>query len=145
MLASPTFPCQGQPAEAPWRPALLTLLQITKSLSDRQAAYSIRNRIDRGCLVSLPLSAAAFDSMVLSEFRSRLVAGAAEEVLLDNVLELASAHQLLKAAGRLRSGSTHLLVAVRTMNRAVGPVAKIAKAVNGYNRKQIRRPPGTTR
>ena len=111
------FPTKGQPAQAPWRLALVTLLQFAESLSDRQAADAVRSRIDWKYLLGLSLGDAGFDSTVLSEFRSRLVAGAAEEVLLDTVLELASAHRLLKVGGRLRTDSTHVLAAVRTMNR----------------------------
>src|SRR5215470_6242652 len=32
------FPRRGQPAEAPWRLALATVLQFVENLSDRQAA-----------------------------------------------------------------------------------------------------------
>ena len=54
---------------------------------------------------------------MLSEFRTRLVTGAAETVLLDAVLEVAAAHRLLKAGGRQRTDSTHVLMAARVMNR----------------------------
>jgi transposase len=40
------FPRRGQPAEAPWRLALVTVLQFTEGLSDRQAADAVRGRID---------------------------------------------------------------------------------------------------
>ena len=40
------FPAKGQPAEAPWRLALVTLLQFAEGLSDRQAADAVRSRID---------------------------------------------------------------------------------------------------
>ena len=39
-------PPQGQPAEAPWRLALVTVLQFAENLSDRQAAEAVRSRID---------------------------------------------------------------------------------------------------
>ena len=35
------FPRHGQPAEAPWRLALVTLLQFAESLSDRRAADAV--------------------------------------------------------------------------------------------------------
>ena len=75
----------------------MTLLQFAEGLPDRQAADAVRSRIDWKYLLGLPLADAGFDSTVLSEFRSRLVAGAAEALLLDAVLEVAAAHQLLKA------------------------------------------------
>ncbi len=40
------FPVQGQPAEAPLRLALVTLLQFMEGLTDRQAADAVRSRID---------------------------------------------------------------------------------------------------
>ncbi len=43
---APLFPTRGQPAEAPWRLALVSLLQYAENLSDRQAADAVRNRID---------------------------------------------------------------------------------------------------
>jgi transposase len=111
------FPSKGQPAQAPWRLALVTLLQFAEDLSDRQAADVVRSRIDWKYLLGLPLADPGFDSTVLSEFRSRLVAGAAETLLLDAVLEIAATHQLLKAGGRQRTDSTHVLAAARAMNR----------------------------
>ena len=111
------FPAKGCPAEAPWRLALVTLLQFAETLSDRQAADAVRSRIDWKYLLGLPLSDPGFDSTVLSEFRSRLVAGAAEQVLLDAVLEVAAGHRLLKAGGRQRTDSTHVLAAARALNR----------------------------
>ena len=40
------FPKHGQPAEAPWRLALVTLPQVAENLSDRRAADAARSRID---------------------------------------------------------------------------------------------------
>ncbi len=40
------FPRRGQPAEAPWRLALVTIMQFAESLTDRQAADAVRSRID---------------------------------------------------------------------------------------------------
>src|SRR3954463_13764083 len=111
------FPAKGQPAEAPWRLALVTLLQFAEDLSDRQAADAVRSRMDWKYLLGLPLADAGFDSTVLSGFRARLVAGAAEMLLLDAVREIAAAQQLLKAGGRQRTDSTHVLAAARAMNR----------------------------
>lgn len=75
----------------------MSLLQFAEGLSDRQAADAVRSRIDWKYLLGLPLADPGFDSTVLSEFRSRLVAGAGEELLMNAVLEVASSHRLLKA------------------------------------------------
>ena len=37
------YPRRGQPAEAPWRLALVTFFQFLEGLSDRQAAEAVRN------------------------------------------------------------------------------------------------------
>jgi len=36
------FPKEGQPAEAPWRLALVTVLQFVENLSDQRAADAVR-------------------------------------------------------------------------------------------------------
>jgi len=43
---APLFAHRGQPAECPWRLALVTLLQFAENLSDRRAAEAVRGRID---------------------------------------------------------------------------------------------------
>ena len=40
------FPQRGQPAEAPWRLALVCLVQYMEELTDRQAADAVRSRMD---------------------------------------------------------------------------------------------------
>jgi transposase len=69
------FSTRGQPAEAPWRLALVTVLQYAEGLSDRQAAEAVRSRIDWKYALNLELSDPGFDATVLCEFRARLVAG----------------------------------------------------------------------
>jgi transposase len=48
-LFSGLFPTHGQPALAPWRLALVSILQFAEGLSDRQAADAVRSRIDWKC------------------------------------------------------------------------------------------------
>ena len=111
------FPRRGQPAEAPARLALVTLLQYAENLSDRQAADAVRGRIDWKYALGLELSDPGFDSTVLSEFRTRLVKGSAEQVLLETLLQRCQALKLLIPRGRQRTDSTHVLGAIRAMNR----------------------------
>src|SRR5215213_5297449 len=111
------YPALGQPAYAPWRLALVTLLQFREGLSDRQAAGAVRGRIDWKYLLALDLADAGFDFSVLCEFRSRLLHHEAAGHLLDRVLEVAREGGLLKARGRQRTDSTHVLAAVRELNR----------------------------
>jgi transposase len=111
------FPASGQPGLSPWRLALVTLLQFRENLADRQAAEAVRARIDWKYLLSLELTEPGFDFSVLSEFRDRLLAGSAEALLLDKLLERCRALGLLKARGQQRTDSTHVLAAIRVMNR----------------------------
>lgn len=67
------YPRRGQPAYAPWRLALIMLMQFRENLSDRQAADAVRARIDWKYLLALELDDAGLDFSVLSEFRSRLL------------------------------------------------------------------------
>ena len=111
------FPRRGQPAEAPARLALVTLLQFAEGLSDRQAADAVRSRIDWKYVLGLALTDPGFDHTVLSEFRSRLIAGEVETLLLDALLTVARAQGVLKARGRQRTDSTHVVGAIRVLNR----------------------------
>jgi transposase len=111
------FPSRGQPAEAPWRLALVTLMQFAEGLTDRQAADAVRTRIDWKDVLSLELADTGFDFSVLSEFRSRLLAHGAERRLFDLVLEQCRQRGWIKARGKQRTDSTHVLAAVRTLRR----------------------------
>ena len=111
------FPAWGQPGLPPWRLALVTILQFRENLADRQAAEAVRARIDWKYLLSLELTDPGFDFSVLSAFRDRLLAGSAEELLLEKLLERCQALGLLTARGQQRTDSTHVLAAVRVLNR----------------------------
>lgn len=111
------FPPLGQPALAPWRVALVTILQFAEDLPDRQAADAVRARIDWKYALGLELTDPGFDHTVLSEFRARLVAGKGATLLLDALLRRFGELGLLKARGRQRTDSTHVLAAVRALNR----------------------------
>ena len=111
------YPALGQPAYAPWRLALVTLMQFREGLSDRQAADAVRARIDWKYLLALELADPGFDHSVLCEFRARLLGREAGERLLALVLDAAREAGLLKARGRQRTDSTHVLAAVRDLNR----------------------------
>ena len=111
------FPKLGQPGLPPWRLALVTVLQFRENLPDRQAAEAVRARIDREYLLGLELDDPGFDHSVLCGFRARLLEGGAEEHLLHRLLEACQARGLLKARGRQRTDATHVLAAIRVLNR----------------------------
>src|SRR5215218_3240541 len=110
------YPSRGQPALAPWRLALITIFQFLEHLSDRQAADAVRARIDWKYALGLELTDPGFHFSVLTEFRARLVAGQAEHLLLDTMLERFKARGLVKARGKQRTDSTYVLVAVRDLH-----------------------------
>jgi transposase len=111
------FPQRGQPAEAPWRLALVRILQYAEGLPDRQAANAVRSRIDWKYALNLELTDPGFDHTVLSEFRARLLTGRAEQLLLDTWLARCRERKFLKARGRQRTDSTQVLAAIRVLNR----------------------------
>jgi len=111
------FPRRGQAAEAPWRLAVVTIMQYAEGLTDRQAAEAVRTRIDWKYAFSLELTDAGFDFSVVSEFRSRLLATGAERRLFDLLLEQLRTRGWIKARGKQRTDSTHVLAAIRTLRR----------------------------
>ena len=111
------FPSRGQPAEAPWRLALVTIMQYAEGLTDRQAADAVRTRIDWKYVLSLELTESGFDFSVLSEFRGRLLAHGAERRLFDQLLNRCRERGWIKARGKQRTDSTHVLAAIRTLRR----------------------------
>ena len=111
------FPPCGQPALSPWRLALVTIMQFREMLADRQAADAVRARIDWKYLLGLTLTDPGFHFSALSAFRDRLLAGEAEELLLDKLLHHCQACGLLTARGQQRTDATHVWAAIRVLNR----------------------------
>src|SRR5262245_32683816 len=111
------FAVRGRPAETPWRLALVTVLQFAEGLSDRQAADAVRGRIDWKYALGLALDDKGFHYSVLCEFRARLLDGGLEGVLLEELLAACRARGLLRMRGRQRTDSTHVLGALRLLNR----------------------------
>ena len=111
------FSRRGQPGLAPWRLALVTILQFRENLADRQAAEAVRARMDWKYLLGLELSDPGFDFSALSEFRGRLIGGQQEALLLERLLERCRELGLLKARGRQRTDATHVLASIRVLNR----------------------------
>ncbi len=110
------YPVRGRPGLAPWRLALVTVFQFLEHLSDRQAADAVRGRIDWKYALGLELTDPGFHFSVLAEFRARLVAGKAEHLLLDRMLERFKARGLIRARGKQRTDSTHILAAVHDLH-----------------------------
>ena len=108
---------RGAPGISPARLAMVTVLQFTENLAGRQAAAAVRGRLDWKYCLGLELDDEGFDFSVLSEFRSRLVAGAMEAALLEALLARLGELGLVGAGMRQRTDSTHVLGRIRDLNR----------------------------
>ena len=111
------FGDRGRPGWSPSRLALVTILQREENLADRAAAEAVRTRIDWQYLLGLPLDDPGFDHTVLSEFRNRVADAGLEQVPLDALLARLAAEGLVKAGGKQRTDSTHVVAAVAALNR----------------------------
>jgi transposase len=111
------FGDRGRPGWSPGRLALVTVLQMAEDLTDRQAAEAVRERLSWQYALGLQLDDPGFDHSVLSEFRARVVAHGLEERVLDLLLEALKGKGLVGAGGKQRTDSTHVISAVRDLNR----------------------------
>jgi transposase len=111
------FGIRGRPGWSPSRLALVTILQRAEKLTDRQAAESVRTRIDWQYLLGLPFDDPGFDHTVLPEFRDRVADAGLEQAALDALLERLAAEDLVKAGGKQRTDSTHVVAAVAALSR----------------------------
>jgi transposase len=111
------FAVRGKPGISPAQLMIVTVLQFTENLTDRQAAEAVRDRITWKYATGVELEDPGFDPTVLSEFRDRLVREDLTRVALDALLERLAEQGLVKAGGRARTDSTHVLGAIRSLNR----------------------------
>jgi transposase len=108
---------RGKPGWPPGRLALVTIFQMAEDLTGRQAAEAVRTRIDWKYALGLGLADPGFDASVLSEFRARVAGGGLDQVVLDTLLARLAAGGLVAAGGKMRTDSTHVISAVRDLNR----------------------------
>ena len=111
------FGIRGRPGWSPSRLALVTVLQRAENLTDRLAAEAVRTRIDWKYLLGLAFDDPGFDHTVLPEFRARVAEAGLEQVALDALLARLAAEGLVKAGGKQRTDSTHVVAAVAALNR----------------------------
>jgi transposase len=111
------FGQRGKPGWSPGRLALVTVLQRVENLTDRQAADQVRANLAWKYALGLELADPGFDHTVLSEFRTRVVEHGLEERALDLLLAALVERDLLASGGKQRTDSTHIIAAVRDLNR----------------------------
>ncbi|WP_370385233.1 IS1182 family transposase [Catenulispora sp. GAS73] len=116
-LFAEAFLARGRPAWSPGRLALVTVLQKAENLTDRAAEHAVATRLDWRYALGLGLDEDGFDASVLSEFRTRVVEHHLEEQVLAALLAALAERGLVEAGGRQRTDSTHVIAAVRDLNR----------------------------
>lgn len=111
------FEWRGQPAESPGLLSLVIVMQYAEGLTDRQAAEAVGSRIDWKYVLGLEIDAPALPHSLLSDFRSRLLTGGQAQKLFDTLVELLKEQGWFKGSRRQRTDSTHVLAAIRDLNR----------------------------
>src|SRR5262245_52467556 len=130
-LCADLYADRGHPIEvAPWRLALVMVMQYIEGLTDRQAADAVRRCMDWKYALSLDLHDPGFDFTQLHDFRQRLLAHDAAQRLLDTFLATCKARGWIKARGTQRTDSTHALAAIRTLHRVECVLEAMHAALN---------------
>ncbi|WAZ26963.1 transposase [Streptomyces cinnabarinus] len=111
------YPSDGRRGLSPARLAMVSVLQYAENLTDRQAAEAVRCRLDWKYCLGLELDDPGFDFSVLSEFRDRMARDDRADRLLAVMVDRLACAGLVKRRGAVRTDSTHVLAAVRTLNR----------------------------
>lgn len=111
------FGHRGAPGLSPVVLSMVTVLQFTENLTDRQAAVMAVRAIDWKYAIGVELTDIGFDATVLSRFRTRLAGHGMERVVFDRLLEVCRDQGLVGAGGKQRTDFTHVISAVRDLNR----------------------------
>jgi len=107
----------GQPGLSPALLTMVMILQFRHNLSDQDAARAVCDRISWKYALGLELEYGGFDASVLTEFRARLAEDGRVDGLLEVMLDRLKTAGLVKAGGRQRTDSTHVIACVRRLNR----------------------------
>jgi transposase len=108
---------RGAPGMAPAVLSLVTVLQFAENLTDRQAAAMAVRAIDWKYAMGAELTDTGFDPSVLARFRARLAEHGLERVVFDRLVDHCRDGGLVGAGGKQRTDATHVISAVRDLNR----------------------------
>lgn len=112
------YPVDGRRGLSPARLAMVSVLQYAENLTDRQAAETVRCRMDWRYCLGLELDDPGFDHCVPSEFRDRMAQADRADRLLAVMVDHLAAAGLVKRRGAVRTDTTHVLAAIRKLSRA---------------------------
>jgi transposase len=130
------YPPSGRPVEiAPWRLALVIVMQYIEGLTDRQAANAVRRCMDWKYPLSLELTDPGFNFTLLHDFRCRVLTHTGGQWFLDAFLAACKARGWIKARGTQRTDSTHVLAVIRTLHRLECVLEAMHAALNQLSRR----------
>ena len=125
---------EGKPGISPVILAFVTVFQFLEKLPDRQAAESLRMRMDWKYALHLPLTYEGFDFSVLSEFRDRLLEHEAEGRVFETLVAAFREMGLIKVRGKQRTDSLAMLTKVRRLSRLELVVETLRLAVGALGK-----------
>ena len=111
------YSSQGWGAISPLLLALLTIFQMLEKLPDRQAADQVTVRLDWKFALHLSLLYPGFHFTDLSAFRQRLLEHGQERLVFDQLLAKLREANLIKARGKMRTDSTHVIGLVNRLSQ----------------------------
>src|SRR5215468_6223353 len=111
------YPRDGRPGISPARLATVSVLQFLLGLPDRDAAEAVRCRTGFTYALGPGLGDPGFRHSVLGDFRDRLLVDGRADRLLDLALARLKEAGLVRDRAAQRTGSTHVLAAVRDLTR----------------------------
>lgn len=114
---APMYSTRGRHGIPPLLLALVTVFQMLEKVPDRTAAEWVVSRIDWKYALHLPLTYAGFHFTDLYAFRQRLLAHGQERLVFEQMLLKLVALGLLKARGKMRTDSTHVLAMVARLSQ----------------------------
>lgn len=107
----------GRPPISPRLLVLVLLMQFLEGLSDRAAARNLKFRLDWKIAFGLAVDFASIHPSTLTYFRERLLMYEKAALAFDRILEHLKTVGLVKASGKQRIDSTHVIGAVRELTR----------------------------
>jgi len=113
----PLYEPDGRGALSPLMLALVTVFQMLEKASDRTAAEMVVSRIDWKYALHLPLGYLGFHFTALYAFRKRLLEHGQERLVFDVLLLKLKEQGLVRAGGKMRSDSTHVIAVVERLGQ----------------------------